>query len=384
MYRILPIFATALFVSIFGMLQAESKTSTGKNLNSAKEDKVLLAEFSELVLEKMGARYKAADRLPSELKYRVNSNSDGEGVILIGKLHEPDAVAVSRQVTIEEDGSFATAVASGKELIFYAHGHRPLVVEPANLIEGPLYDVGELSFEPLPKEERPELTLIAVTHNTRFEQEIEARLILERCASLSRSGGTWQGWAEPVVEKRTIKHGERVTFSGLGLNPYRLELWADGYVVHSVDVQPESENDIDLGALVVEPAKKLRIRFLGNFDLEDSDAWPEISTTEIVANGKAQFVFNRYKHPKGYYKTSKMRLKPDGSQVEIYYPVIPSEYYDLGEGIISSFIDDRQWLDGLESHKVQRPIHLRSGHVYFFQNKRREANCLFEVKVIEE
>jgi hypothetical protein len=343
-----------------------------------------LEEFNPSVLEALEARYMAAKRLPSELKSRVNRNFDGKGVILIGKIQKPDDAVISALVTIEKDGSFATAVAPNRELIFYAHGYYPIAVEPTNQLEGPLYDVGELVFQPLEKDMQPSLTTIVVTRDTRFEQEIEARLIIEHRDFLGSGGGTWQAWARPVVDTKTLSHGERVTFTGLGLNPYRLELWSDGYVVESMDVRPEASEQLDLGAMIVTPAKTFRIRYRGNFDLEQGDLWPELTTTEIVANGRTQFVFHRERHPKGYMKSSRMRLLPNPKQVEILYPVIPSEYYDLGNLDIEQMTREDLSIEMLEPKKLSRPVFLQSGHVYFMQNKRRKVNALFEVVLIEE
>jgi|GEM_PF-2037098 len=339
----------------------------------------LLEAFSPAVLAQMEARYAAAKRLPSELKYRINRNFDGVGVVLIGKVQSPDDAAVSALVTLEKDGSFASAVAPDRKLIFYAHGYHPIVVEPVNPVEGPLYDVGELVFQPLEADMQAQLTTIAVTRDTKFGQAIEARLIIEHRDFLGLSGGTWQARLRPTVATKTLQHGERVTFTGLGPNPYRLELWSQGYVVESLDVRPQVAEKLDLGALVVTPAKKFRFRYLGNFDVENADLWPQLATSKIVANGENQFVYHRERHPKGYMKSSKMRLLPTPTQVEIMYPVIPSEYYDLGELDIEQLTTEALSMQMLEPKKVSRPVYLQSGHVYFMQNKRRKVNALFEV-----
>lgn len=251
-------------------------------------------------------------------------------------------------------------------------------------MEGPLYDAGELVFEPLKPELQPSLTSIVVTRDTQFEQEIKARLIIEHRDFLGQDGGTWQARYRPIVEEKRLRHGERVTFNGLGLNPYRLELWSEGYVVEVIDVRPDQAEAIDLDAQVITPAKTFRFRYIGNFNVTDEDNWPAFKTEAIMANGKRQFVFHEERHPKGYLQRSRMRLTPNGQEVEILYPVIPTEYYDLGAVDIADIRTEDLLPEALDAKKISRPIFLQSGRTYFMQNIRREVNALFEVKEIME
>ena len=73
--------------------------------------------------------------MSNELRYRINRNFSGEGVILIGTIKKPEDADISALVTIEEDGCFASAVAPNRKVVFYAHGYHPIVVEPVNLVD---------------------------------------------------------------------------------------------------------------------------------------------------------------------------------------------------------------------------------------------------------
>lgn len=81
-------------------------------------------------------------------------------------------------------------------------------------------------------------------------------------------------------------------------------------------------------------------------------------------------------------KRSRMRLNPVGEKVEILYPVIPSEYYDLGKIKIETVTSADLIEDRLQPKKISRPVYLNDGHVYFIQNQRRKVNALFEVNFL--
>ncbi len=342
-----------------------------------------LAESSHYFSE-LRQRYVAAQRIPNELRYRVHRNWKGKGQVLTGRLHIPVGVDVARRTTIEADGSFATAVYPGRQLTYYAHGYEPLIIEPGRQLDQYIDDTGEHWFEKASPERTRTLTGSVVPDPTNgAPPQVEIKLTIPNDDPLSDDHGHWQHRIEPTVDSTQLTNGGSFQFEGLSHIPYELVLQANGYVQQTLKIDPSKQSKIDLGSIRLLKAQVLRFHYIANIDTSSpSSDWPNREMQTVVGDGRQKFKF--VQDLKNYRNRRELRLFPQAGFVEAGFTWVPSEFYDLGQGTLNDFIHDTQWTTHLPDKISDRRLPLEDGHVYFFRNKKKETNCLFQVSRIHQ
>lgn len=322
-------------------------------------------------------RYLAAKLI--EMEYRPVFR--GQGEVLVGKLIRPAGVSVASRTQISKDGSFATAVYPGRTLIFYAHGHDALVVGSGTEVLPLVRDVGEQSFTLTPPERlrtvSGSVTLAAPA--PAYPVQIKAALTLTNSAYLYSDHGHRGGNITVTVRTLTLNPGDSLRLDGLSRIPYDLALSAPGYISRKETIDPEASGEIALGSLALETAPVLDFTYVAQLDLAAVAAW-DVSAPlaqKITCDGDKRFrytdVRDEFKNP--FY----LRLKPLDAGVEASFWASPCEFYDLGQGVLATFLDNREWVARLPELQSAGRAVLKPGHVYFFQEPSRATNCLFAI-----
>ena len=332
----------------------------------------------EEVAESLRERYQAAERIPDEVKYRIKRNWSGKGQVLVARVIEPVHTEVSRRATIEDDGSFATAVYSGRSLEFYAHGYDPLIIEAKEHIAGSVYDAGENHFEKAPPQRIRQLkgTIRLESTDTQLP-EVALLLNIPNDTTVSRDHGHWQHRTEPTAESQTHHNGDPFSFEGLSAIPYELVIKAQGHIEQRIEIKPHLRGIIDLGDVSVIRAKTLRFRYVSQINMEKLGDWPEAQEVDILCNGRTQFLFTE--HRDKHRNLMRLRLTPTENKVEAHFGWIPAEYYDLGLGNLEDFISGKRKIE-LSKTVSDRRLPLQEGHIYFFRHKGKEVSCLFSIE----
>lgn len=331
---------------------------------------------SDPLLDSLG-RYAAAETAVTE--YRPVHR--GEGAVFVGRIAVPPNVVVATRTTIQRDGSFATAVYPGRTLVFYAHGHDPLVVSEGTEIFPKLRDAGELRFTPTP----PELMRTAVgqarlADNSPSAPRIQTTLGITNLSYLWRDHGHRGGNLTVDVRTVSLRSGDAFHFDGLSAIPYHIRFTAEGYITRQVELPPKATGKITLGPIILDRAPVLTFTYLPQIDLSAPDDWstaaPQSQT--ITCDGDTRFLYTdaRDRLRNKFY----LRLKPGKRHVEASFWAIPSEFYDLGRGKLADYTADHSWIDRLPKHKPAIQQALVPGRVYFFRNVGRDTSCLFAVE----
>jgi len=338
-----------------------------------------LGDEPDIVPERLRERYEAAQRIPNEVRYRIQRNWKGKGQVLVGRVTEPPEVEVSRRATIEADGSFATAVYPGRTLEFYAHGYDPLIIEAKEHIIGFVYDAGENHFEKSPSARLRILEAsISLEAPNETSPQITAELRIPNDATVSRDHGHWQHRNEPIAESAKLAHGEALRLEGLSPIPYELLLQAPDYIEQRIEIDPHARGSIDLGNIELQRAKLLRFRFISQFEMNRPSEWSEPKQLDILCDGNNEFLFTD--HRDKHRNRMRLRLYPEKDGVEAGFPWVPAEYYDLGRGSLDEFIHEKRSLRDLGKPVSERRLPLKDGHIYFFRHKGKEVNCLIQVE----
>lgn len=320
-------------------------------------------------------RYLAAARIEAEYQAGLR----GEGVVFIGRLTPPANTPVAARVPFMKDGSFATAVYPRRTLIFYAHGHDPLVVVDGKEVAPSVLDAGDLAFVATPSQR-----LRSLSGSVRFAKlsaagsdDISVELGITNRAYLYRDHGHRGGNLSVPVRKTTVRAGERFEFGGLSPIPYDLTVSAPGYVTARRTIDPKAVGAITLDKIALHPAPRLVFTYVSQLDLALSpDApKPEPEQQTIVCDGNTRFVYTeqRDKLRNQFF----LRLEPGERGVEASFWAAPSEFYDLGPGTLADVLRSRRWMKRLPKPSAEQV--LTPGRVYFFRNQSRETNCLFAV-----
>ncbi len=322
-------------------------------------------------------RYLAAKQI--KVEYRPVFR--GEGEVLVGSLVRPDGVIVATRTPISKDGSFATAVYPGRKLIFYAHGYDALVVDQGVKVLPSLRDVGAQTFTRASPER-----LRSVAGNVALDVpasstpvQIEAVLGITNSAYLYRDHGHRGGNISAKVKTLTLNSGDAFRFEGLSAIPYDLKLSASGYISRKLPIDPGASGEIALGSLSLTRAPVLEFNYVAQLDLKAVADWDTSApgTQRVTCNGDTRFTYTdvRDKHRNQFY----LRLNPLESGVEASFWAFPCRFYDLGQGVLKTFLDNREWVARLAELKPADRAVLQPDHVYFFHEPSRGTNCLFAV-----
>jgi len=336
------------------------------------------SEQLEEHLPSLRERYQAAERVPNEVRYRIIRNWDGRGRVLVGRLILPYGVDISQRATIEDDGSFATAVYPGRTLEFYAHGYEPLIIEGGTNIAGSVFDTGEHPFtKSPPKRLRKLIGTVFLEETHANSPEVEVLLKIPNDATVSRDHGHWQRRTEPTAASEKIASREQFEFYHLSPIPYELVVRAEGYIEQVLTIQPDLRGTIDLGDVHLKKAQTLKFQYVSRIDIDKVNTWPAAEETTILCNGRTQFLFTDYRDK--HRNRMRLRLTPKVNHVEAHFAWVPAEYYDLGEGSLSDYQSGMREIN-LEAMSSNRRLPLKDGHVYFFRHKGKDVNCLFSIK----
>jgi ATP-dependent protease ClpP protease subunit len=328
-----------------------------------------------LVPPELRERYLAAKQI--EVEHR--SVTRGQGDVLVGKLVRPSGVNVASRTPIAKDGSFATGVYPGRTLTFYAHGYDALVVTGGTEILPHLRDVGEQSFTPSPPD-----TLRTVSGTVSLAApapanpvKINAVLGITNSVYLYHDHGHRGGNISVKVRTLSLNSGERFTFEGLSPIPYDIKLSAPDYIARRITLDPGARGKISLDPVSLAPAPVLEFTYVAQLNLDDIANWDISSPTtqKIACDGDRTFRYTeaRDKFRNRFY----LRLKPLDAGVEASFWASPCQFYDLGPGVLATFLKNREWVTRLPELKPADRAILQPGHVYFFQEKSRATNCLF-------
>lgn len=256
----------------------------------------------------------------------------GKGKVIIGRLEMPEDARVVTRTHIYKDGSFCTALYSKRELIFYAHGYEPLLVSKYTRLSKNTYDAGTLSFTKSdPKSLRQLQGTVTLNQTANSDLTIECALIIRNKNYLLDDHGYSGGSSISVtVEKQELSNGQAFEFSPLSKIPYTLVLTAPGYIKEDLSIKPEQSGRIDLGKIVLNPAKKFQISYKSRVR-QDGGKWigdDAIKTITVICDGKSEFQFSDQRDGLG--NKLELRMKPDGEIVEAsFFYRKPNSFFRL-------------------------------------------------------
>ncbi len=321
-------------------------------------------------MEALQKDHLSAHRLESELG-RVKRWGNGE--VLVGRVVAPTATRVASRTNIHPDGSFATALFPGRQLIFYAHGYEPLVVARRNEISPSIHDVGVHEFT---KSEVSQTRTASGSVVTSEPREIKVDLILPNNAYLGNDAGYWGGPVSHSVERKRLQSGEHFRFEGLSKIPYTLVISAPDFVTRRFQIEPTAD-DRALGDIILEKARVIRFDYVSQIDLASLNGDGERFSQTVICNGTNRFTYaeSQDAHRNALF----LRLAPTPGGVEASYTWHPSDFFDLGPGSLEDFMDDARLQLLLSKLQPARRMVLQDGHVYFFRNEYRNTSCLFQV-----
>lgn len=325
-------------------------------------------------------KYAAAKSIPAEYQKHFREKGD----VWVGRLVTPSDARVASRTAVLRDGSFATALYPGRQLVFYAHGYDPLRVEHGEEIMPSVRDAGELMFTRTAPEKLRVLKgtakLANAAANQTTEPQISSALLLINNDYLYRDHGHRGGLVQVKVQEIKLTPGAPFRFDGISpLLPYSIKFSAPGFITQTRTIDPAAVGEVELHTIELQAAPVLNFRYLSQLNLDARDSWKAAEVTEksVVCDGDNEFVYTdqRDRLRNRLY----LRLKPGEDGVKASFWAYPSEFRDLGPGGLEASVNDTGWLDQPPEARNPSEQILRPGRVYFFQNRERGTNCLFEV-----
>jgi hypothetical protein len=308
-----------------------------------------------------------------------------EHELVAGRLILPAGAKVASRASLEEDGSFATQVFLGRTLIFYAHGYDPLVVGQGVLVAPRLRDVGDLFFTQTPPEHlRSCIGAVDLEGPSPTEPvQIKALLRINNDAYLfnDHSHGGGKTSLSVTVETQSLNSSDVFSFKDLSPIPYEVVVEAPGYITRRITIQPNARGQITLAPITLAAAPVIDFTYAVDLDLKAEADWTltKPQHQKVICNGVDEFCYRKRVEE---VHAIQLRLRPVNAGVQASFCVNPCEFYDLGPGVLSTFLDNREWVARLPGLTPANDLMLKPGHVYFFQNTYSNVwttNCLFAV-----
>lgn len=324
-----------------------------------------------LLLLAAGCATKPPDPTPSSQRtpdYMSLQNLDKEirfaerwregGTVVMGRIDLPSDAKVTSRTRIFPDGSFAAAVAPGRQIVFYAHGYDPLRAK--------VYDAGNLSFSRAASENSR--TVKCTISLTEPDEDAQAtiQLMIYNHSFLFQDAGHSGGHVELVAETKKASDKQTVVFDGLSRNPYKLVFTAPGYIQRCEIIDPKKDGLVDLGQIDMFKAKTLEITYRARVR-QNGGPWatddrPQRAT--IVCDGASELEFSDLRTGLG--GKLHLLLLPRGNDVAAYFPYSWTTFYPLDSESIHNLSDfDSIVFD--ESVEADNEIMLENNGLYFFR-----------------
>ena len=302
--------------------------------------------------------YMSLKTLDQELNFA--NRWHGGGTVIIGRLDLPKDAEVTSRTRIFPDGSFAAAVAPGRELAFYAHGYDPLKAK--------IYDAGTLGFSRAAPDNLRSVKFTVSMADPGVDAKATIQLIVYNHSFLFQDAGHSGGHVELVAETKLATNGQAVIFTGLSRNPYKLVFTAPGHITQYEIIDPKQDGVIDLGHIDLIKAKTLEItyrtRVRRNGGEWITDQQPKRAT--IVCDGTSELRFSDIRTGLG--AKLDLRLLPSGNDVYASFFYTGADFFSLGVGSISD-VGEFDSIAVDESVEADNGVKLESGGLYYFRVK---------------
>lgn len=297
-----------------------------------------------------------------------------KGRVVVGKLEKPKDARIAARMPFHDDGSYCTALYSGRKIMFYAHGYDPIHVVSTNLVDPGVIDAGVSIFnKSKPENLRTLETRINVDKPEILSTPIKAALSINNYDYLWEDHGYRCGARRIVqVASKKAEPGEPIQFGGLSRIPYYLNLSAKGFISQKIKIDPAASGTIDLGTLKLLSATTLKITYRTRIR-KNGKKWQTDETYKtgtIICNGQNEFKFTDLRDGLGNSLELRFEPKENGTVEASFFHWDENNFRTLGN-IKASDAPDFSDID-IETYEGRAYLPVAENELYLF--RKHEVN----------